>query len=203
LRLLVDPVPVVVALQTLEADQDLVLDDMSSALERLGAMSQDINKELKTQAKYVCWGLFASPSATCAVYDRSKWALLCCRDLDALNNEVTDAQETMKIVLSKIQKLLGTSGTLALASLINVKIINAQSSVFAWLPLAQTRASCAAFSCCFWSCWRCFSRLWPKWAALPSSCVRVVRLFILFASLVPIQCQFWGCCSANQTGFAN
>lgn len=67
--------------QQLEEQQDVVLDDMNAALERLGVMSHDIQKELRSQQ----------------------------RDLEALSDEVDEANTQMQIVMKKIHKLLGTS----------------------------------------------------------------------------------------------
>jgi len=69
--------------QQLEEKQDVVLDDMYSALQRLGAMGEDIKKEIAVSND----------------------------ELQGLDRDVEDAQSAMNIALRKLQKLLGTSDT--------------------------------------------------------------------------------------------
>lgn len=66
----------------LEKKQDVLLDDMSSVLERLGALGGTINIELKEQEVI----------------------------LDEMDREMDDTDARMNIVMKKIQKLLATSG---------------------------------------------------------------------------------------------
>jgi len=66
-----------------QKQQDAVLDDMSSALDRLGAMSSDIHTELK-------------------VHDTM---------LTEMDDDMTATQTTMNKVLRKVDKLLGQSDT--------------------------------------------------------------------------------------------
>jgi len=69
--------------QVLEEKQDIVLDDMHAALERLGAMSEDIKKNL----------------------DESN------RELGGLEQDIGDAKSAMDRAIKKMEKLLGTSDT--------------------------------------------------------------------------------------------
>jgi chromosome segregation ATPase len=69
--------------QQLEEKQDVVLDDMYGALQRLGAMGEDIKKEIAVSNE----------------------------ELQGLDRDVEDAQTAMNIALKKLQKLLGTSDT--------------------------------------------------------------------------------------------
>lgn len=67
--------------QLLEAKQDVVLEDMSEALSRLGDVSHTIGKELKEQEEL----------------------------LNEIDDEVTMAQGNMDVAMKKLEKLLGTS----------------------------------------------------------------------------------------------
>lgn len=67
--------------QQMEQKQDVVLDDMSAALGRLGDVSSTINTELATQADM----------------------------LDDFHSEMDEAEANMSVVMKKMTKLLGTS----------------------------------------------------------------------------------------------